>query len=769
MIKSFSGKRTIRLQVLVSASLLAILPVIILGISTYLIASHSLMKEISKAHQQTMKQVQERIDKYLVTVDKTVLSQALSPTFNEFFRQAEPYENPQKLREVISLLNSLEVLIDDIESVQLYVKEHDLLISPNGPSLAQKLDPYVKYNLENNTKPFYWLDRKSDSTLLRGGSHVVTLVRSLVNTPNQITAYIIININERAFFRVFRDMEIGNSGELFIITPNGNIFLDWSKNLLKQEPQEYRFIQQLIASNAAQYDTIENVDGTKMLLNHLKSKYNGWKYVSVVPYNELASNFNWIKKATISICVLLILVSLTAVLMLSNKFLRAVQGIVERIKKIGGPNLYVPNKMDEFGIIRHYVESMQSVNDTLEKQIKITMPLLRANFMQKLMMAQHEDSDLEDKMNYYDIPMSFPYFTVISIDLDNLRGHTEKDVNLFLYATINIAKEIISHYGNGVVVSMHTDQIAALINHGYEQSTGTELQKEIFHIAEEIRSVVEQLLKITVTVGVGNCYRGVEQIHRSYKESVEAMQCQLVQGSGRVLFIDHVYPQLGNRIYPVEQEQLIITNLKLGHLDNICRAVTDFADTLKKEKQPSYDHVRESFVQLIAASLRILYGLGPGDASTLFTYNIYQRLNKLRTVEQIVNWLCLEIYPAMIELVLNRRNQRNDKTIMKALDYLHSHYDEDLSLPFLADLVSMPVSHFGHMFKEETGMIFMDYLIAYRMEKAKEMLCGSKLKVSEIADKLRYNNSQNFIRTFKKITGMTPGEFRNRQSLTKQG
>jgi two-component system response regulator YesN len=48
------------------------------------------------------------------------------------------------------------------------------------------------------------------------------------------------------------------------------------------------------------------------------------------------------------------------------------------------------------------------------------------------------------------------------------------------------------------------------------------------------------------------------------------------------------------------------------------------------------------------------------------------------------------------------------------------------------------------------------------MEKAKELLSGTSLKVAEIADQLRYNNAQNFIRMFKRFTGLTPGEYRVR-------
>lgn len=112
--------------------------------------------------------------------------------------------------------------------------------------------------------------------------------------------------------------------------------------------------------------------------------------------------------------------------------------------------------------------------------------------------------------------------------------------------------------------------------------------------------------------------------------------------------------------------------------------------------------------------------------------------------------------------IKSRLEQRMHSTIQKALDYIQEHYDSDLSMPMAADYISIPVSHFSHIFKAEVGMTFSEYLIAYRMEKARLLLESTDTRISDIAEKLRYNNLQNFIRVFKKMNGMTPGEYRTR-------
>jgi YesN/AraC family two-component response regulator len=276
---------------------------------------------------------------------------------------------------------------------------------------------------------------------------------------------------------------------------------------------------------------------------------------------------------------------------------------------------------------------------------------------------------------------------------------------------------------------------------------------------------MQSLLRITVTIGIGHCYRGIEQVKLSSKEAEEALQYQMIQGCGKVIYIGSMLPKSSSYEYPIEQEQFILTGMKLGALEQVCQQVDEFAARLTDEQGTgNYDHVQQAFVQLIAASLKTLFELDPEEGPRLFHYNVYQRLSRMKTSEAIVKWLKEEIYPALLQHITQRRSVRQRRTMEKVLDYIHAHYEEDLSQPLLADLASMPNSQFSHFFKLETGMTLTDYILAYRMEKAKEWLRGTDLKVAEIAERLCYNNPQNFIRGFKRLCGVTPGEYRSKHT-----
>lgn len=80
-----------------------------------------------------------------------------------------------------------------------------------------------------------------------------------------------------------------------------------------------------------------------------------------------------------------------------------------------------------------------------------------------------------------------------------------------------------------------------------------------------------------------------------------------------------------------------------------------------------------------------------------------------------------------------------------------------------AKMCALSQSRFSHKFKEVTGEVPSKYFIKIKMEKARELLKFSNLSVSEIAERVGYDNALYFSRLFKKYTGLSPTEYRNGQ------
>jgi AraC-like DNA-binding protein/quercetin dioxygenase-like cupin family protein len=96
--------------------------------------------------------------------------------------------------------------------------------------------------------------------------------------------------------------------------------------------------------------------------------------------------------------------------------------------------------------------------------------------------------------------------------------------------------------------------------------------------------------------------------------------------------------------------------------------------------------------------------------------------------------------------------------IIPILQYIDSHITEDLSLDIISKVMSMDKYYLSHLFKQNTGSTVYQYILAKRIALSKQLLKQGK-SVTETCEQSGFNDYSNFIRTFKKATGISPGTF----------
>lgn len=100
-------------------------------------------------------------------------------------------------------------------------------------------------------------------------------------------------------------------------------------------------------------------------------------------------------------------------------------------------------------------------------------------------------------------------------------------------------------------------------------------------------------------------------------------------------------------------------------------------------------------------------------------------------------------------------------TIKLIKEYISENYsNSSLSVRDIGEHVQLSVSYVCTYFKNETGVTLNQYLTEFRMEKAKELLSDPRNKVSEISEKVGYNDGNYFSKSFRKFTGISPTEYR---------
>lgn len=99
--------------------------------------------------------------------------------------------------------------------------------------------------------------------------------------------------------------------------------------------------------------------------------------------------------------------------------------------------------------------------------------------------------------------------------------------------------------------------------------------------------------------------------------------------------------------------------------------------------------------------------------------------------------------------------------IRKAIEFINLNYSKDITLQTVADEVYITSGYLSLIFKQETGVNFIDYLNKYRIQMAKELLRNVKFKNYEVASQVGYKDEKYFSQMFKKFTSKTPSEYRS--------
>lgn len=110
--------------------------------------------------------------------------------------------------------------------------------------------------------------------------------------------------------------------------------------------------------------------------------------------------------------------------------------------------------------------------------------------------------------------------------------------------------------------------------------------------------------------------------------------------------------------------------------------------------------------------------------------------------------------------VRQQQAYKSGALVSTIMNYIDEHYAEDLYLDKISEEMNVSVKYVSRIFKEKTGMNITDYISEVRIGKAKELLVHTDLTIYDIAEKVGISNRTTFLRTFKKMEGVSPTDFR---------
>lgn len=347
---------------------------------------------------------------------------------------------------------------------------------------------------------------------------------------------------------------------------------------------------------------------------------------------------------------------------------------------------------------------------------------------------------------------------IIQIDdscpFDNENIETKWALTRFIIA--NLSEELFGN--NGYTIEIEREKLIILNNH--PDDSAVERTRQL-NLSRELMSILNQQFDIKISVAISQIHYGLNKITACYGESVMALDYRMVKGPSSIIFYNDI--KNNNEYdyhYPVETEVQIINFAKNADFVNVEKALDQiFSNNVQQEMTPeiskclSYD--------LLSTWVKLLSTLGGEDKKRIIElHKPFKVISKCRTVEELQEKIKSLYYDYCLE-VQERQSTQGERLYLEIAAFIEENFNDNMiSLGLIAEHFAMNPSYLSSFFKKQGGITLSDFITQIRIEEAKKLLPNRKLTISEIATKVGYANSVGLIRVFKKVEGVTPGQYR---------
>ena len=113
-------------------------------------------------------------------------------------------------------------------------------------------------------------------------------------------------------------------------------------------------------------------------------------------------------------------------------------------------------------------------------------------------------------------------------------------------------------------------------------------------------------------------------------------------------------------------------------------------------------------------------------------------------------------------MIFRGQKDHNDEEVKRAQEYIETHFSDKITVDELADLVAVSRRSFERRFKQATNNTILEYIQRVKIEAAKRAFEATRKNITEVMYDVGYTDTKAFRKTFKKITGLTPVEYRDK-------
>ena len=731
--------------------------------------SSSFKNEITDFNNKVLNQVSIFSDDFLLkNINEQSLHIVLGNSISPYVKQMMEENITGRSEIALYAYKELDQMVfqnrDIMYSILLHSKKNNLLVSSKfiaqvnekNSDYSEELELIRDFYSSGQSIAWYPTRRaKIYSTVSSSEGDIITVIYAypMSSTKNEIQGCVMVNINEQSLNDYLVKFN-SSMGELMILNSAGSIMSHSDKAGLYRNIKDEAFVKSILSGESpASFETEYKNKAYKV--SFVRSKYyEDFIYVSLIPVELFYQKDYMIKKKII----LLSLIILFSVLILSNflsyKLYIPFRKILNKYKHIVTAN--DPGRsVNEYKLMDNIFGNMSSQINYLQSALEKNRELIRRNALNEILSSRSDSlEDVKGLKEMCGIAFDRKYFlqTIFTIGKPELYSSNKNILQLSKYSIIDYLGGITG--GDCIFVPVDTDSktVSVIVNTSINNTNG------IREVIEKTEDFCFSKFNLYFMVAAGSFVEDISALPLSYDACKTALKYKFLFPASNTFYYEEIEKyEASKQVLPHEFIEKLNKLLNTNSYEKL-EALMDTLRSTIEENTYSFIEVYNTAEKLCLALKQYAEGMdirmeeaveGAAMDSLIKPDNILEFIHAF-----------LQAVRSIFDSINHKKLSKNFEIMEQVKKYVNDNLHREISLYTAANAVHISPNYLSRIFKEETGINYIDYVMKCKIDKAKELLQDTNLSIEEITRRIGYTYAAYFRNKFKELTGKTPNEYR---------
>ncbi|MCL6456936.1 MAG: AraC family transcriptional regulator [Gorillibacterium sp.] len=748
------------------------LPTVAIGITSYVAGRNHIEQEVAHNHEVLLQKSLQRMSDSLAQLELAATQWSLDSRLDVRLRDvnlSEEYITTQALYQFLGLMKGAYPLIDRV----------DLYLDRRQPVIISDIEGIVPLTREPELTQFqalldsdhgvFWND-SFPKVNPRGGGPELALIHK-VPSIGQPHGALILYLDKSRLLQMVEEMTTDEDGASFLMNQEGFFLVSRPGATPAHEALEFAMREGVLKSGQRNGSFLLKWKEQTYSVSY--GEFNRptapWKYATATSLTQLTAPVILMSRMLLGIGLLGLAMAIILSWVASKRLYRPIGRLLSIVRSNKQPTS--DGLSDEIAYIESQWKHLTEESRELESRLEQAYPSLRSAFLMQLVQGHFyslSEVEIRTRMKGFGWETEEEWFTLILLQISGVAKENgrfyESDEQLVTFAVSNIAQEIVRTRSNYAESINFQDLTVGIILSYPLERTKQQVKEELYGLADDLVRTISSLLKMQTAVCIGSVTSQVRELPQMLPYLRNAIKYRDLLENCQVLDLEEIVPGVHSPDigYPFALEKELVQVIRMGKTEQAMSLIQSFINELMLQTG-NERLLMEGGLQVLGSILHTMLETGIHPHHVFGGQNLYEQLSQLREPEQIVRFFQQKVIRPYTLKLNEHQNLHLKQLVEQVTERMKLRFTSDISLEECSDAFGVTPYALSRAFKQVHGMNYIDYLIRLRIDKAKELLDGTSLKINEIAEQVGYQPSY-FIRLFKKVEEMTPGQYRERSS-----